>query len=169
MVHLCTCSSPSTFNFDHFTIDGGLQGATSADYGNLNYAGKQISATGNVQFNTQIKPARVTTHVSYFTSFTLAISFHFRVTLAKFFNFEVNTRSLDLAYLLFGTPESSRAVHMNDAVSTSVEGGCVLTPNMTLTFTGPNGTNFQTGETLKGTVSIPSYVSSNPAAIALAN
>jgi hypothetical protein len=160
---------PVTFNYDYFTVDGGLLGPTSADYGKLSYVGSQIiKATGDVQFNTQVKPTRVTTHVRYYTSFTLAISFHFRVTLAKFFNFEVNTRSLDLVYLLFGTPESNRSVHMNGSVSTNVEGGCVLTPNMTLTFTGPNGTTFQAGETLKGTISVPLYTSSTPATIILA-
>jgi hypothetical protein len=32
-----------TFNFDHFTVIGGLDGPRSADYGDLRYAGKQVS------------------------------------------------------------------------------------------------------------------------------
>jgi hypothetical protein len=158
---------PVTFNFDHFTVVGGLEGASSADYGNVRYAGNRVSATGNTKFNTGVKPSRVTTYVTYYTSFTLAISFHFRVTMAKFFNFEVNSASLDLGYLLFGTPESDRSVRMSSSVSTGVEGGCVLTPNMTLSFTGPNPPNFQTGELLKGTVTLPQYESSSAATVAL--
>jgi hypothetical protein len=160
---------PVTFNFDHFTVVGGLEGdAKTADYENVKYHGNQVSATGDTSFNTGVKPSRVTTHVSYYTSFTLIISFHFSVTLAKFFNFEVNVPALDLTYLLFGTPESDRSVRMSGSVSTGVAGGCVLAPNMTLTFTGPNPPNFQTGETLKGTIELPEYQSSSPATVALA-
>jgi hypothetical protein len=161
---------PVTFNFDHFTVVGGLEGAMSADYGHVRYVnGNQVSATGNTQFNTGVKPSRVTTYVTYQTSFTVSLSFHFRVTLAKFFNFEVNLRSLSLAQLLFGAGASDQPTRRSDYISTSVEGGCVLTPNMTLTFTGPNGggLNFQTGELLKGTVELPEYQSSNAATVAL--
>jgi hypothetical protein len=161
---------PVTFNFDHFTVFGGLEGAASADYGHVRYVnGNQVSATGNTPFNTDVKPSRVRTYVTYQTSFTVSLSFHFRVTLAKLFNFEVNKQSLSLAQLLFGAGASDQPTRRSDWVSTNVEGGCVLTPNMTLTFTGPNGEslNFQTGVTLKGTVELPEYQSSSAATVAL--
>jgi hypothetical protein len=45
----------------------------------------------------------------------------------------------------------------------------VLTPNMTLTFTGSNGnrTNFLTGQMLKGTITLPQFSSSKPADVKL--
>jgi hypothetical protein len=87
--------------------------------------------------------------------------------MSKFFNFEVNSQSLDLIYLLTGIPESDRAGKIRNSVSTSVEGGCVLTPNMTLTFTGSNNAGFQTGEPLKATINLPQYESSQDATVAL--
>ena len=158
---------PVTFKFDRFTVIGGLDGPPSADYGDLDYAGKQVSATGNTEFDMEKTPSRVTTHVTYKTSFTIAISFHFRASVSKFFNFEVNTQSLDLIYLLTGIPESDRAGNIPNSVSTSVEGGCVLTPNMTLTFTGSNNRSLQTGEPVKGTINLPQYQSSQDATVAL--
>ena len=59
-----------TFKFDRFTVIGGLDGPPSADYGDLDYAGKQVSATGNTEFDMEKTPSRVTTHVTYKTSFT---------------------------------------------------------------------------------------------------
>jgi hypothetical protein len=160
---------PVTFNFDKFTVVGGLNGPSSADYGNVEYLNdNQVSATGGTKFDTDKTPSRVTTHVTYETSFKVALSFHFAVTVAKLFSFQVNTPSLNLLYLLYNIPEVP-GVPIPNSVSTSVEGGCVLTPNMTLTFLGPNGsgTNFPTGALVKGVVTLPGYVSSNPATVAL--
>ena len=165
---------PVKFNFDHFTVVGGLEGgATSADYGKngrVHYVhGNQVSASGDTRFNNGVKPSQVTSHVRYETSFALALSFHFRVTVAKFFNIGANTPSLDLTYLLYGIRASDRTRSVINPVSTDVQGGCVLTPNMTLAFTGSNGpgTDFETGQTLRGTITLPGYRSSEAAEVKL--
>jgi hypothetical protein len=168
---------PVTFNFDSFTIVGGLAGgAISADYGKeppgVKYAenSNQVSATGSTEFDVGKKPSRVTTNVKYTTALALTISLHFRVTLAKFFNLGVNTPSLDLTHLLYGIPERDRTTFpVTRPVSTAVQGGCVLTPNMTLTFTGPNSsrTNFRTDQKLKGTITLPGFSSPKAADVNL--
>jgi hypothetical protein len=160
---------PVTFNFDEFTVVGGLDGRTRADYGNVQYKGNQLTATGPTKFDSSEKPSRVTSHVTYQTSFVLGVSVHFKVVVAKFFSFEKNSPSLDLTYLLTGTRESDRAVNVPNSVSTCVEGGLVLAPDMVLIFTGKNGrrTNFETGEMLKGTVTLPEFRSDKVATINL--
>jgi hypothetical protein len=161
---------PVTFNFNGFTVTGGVEGAPSADYGNVQYlGGNRVSAKGNTLFNTLEIPSRFTTHVKYQTTVKLVISIHFRVKLAKFFNLEVNTPSLDLTYLLFRIRESNRTVPVDNSVATAVEGGCVLTPNMTLQFLGPSGPGIliQTGERGEGLVSLAGFRSSSAATVAL--
>jgi hypothetical protein len=87
---------------------------------------------------------------------------------AKFFNLEVNTPSLDLTYLLFRIRQSSFP-NVPGQVSTGVRGGCVLTPNMTLTFARSNGpdTDIQTGEEGKGTVTLAGFSSPEAAIVNL--
>src|SRR5262249_4722456 len=127
---------PVTFNFSKFTVIGGVDGAPSAEYGGVKYSGNQILAVGGTEFKPPVRPTRVTSHVRYATSFVLGVSIHFKVAVAKFFCFETNTPSLDLTHLLTHTTEADRAKPVNNSVSTAVEGGCVLTPNMNLVFTG---------------------------------
>jgi hypothetical protein len=155
---------PVTFNFDKFTV---VDGATRTDYGDVKYEGNQLKATGPKFDSSQ--PSRVISHVIYQTSFVLGISMHFKVSLAKFFSFEKNSPSIDLTYLLTGTRESDRAVKVPNTVSTCVENGMLLAPDMILSFTGKNGrrTNFETGETLKGTVTLPEFNSDKLAKIKL--
>lgn len=152
---------PVKFNFSKFTIFDGLQGeATSADYAPVHYGGdNQVSATGQTPFNLGKDPSRVTSHVRYETSFGLGVSVHFKVAVAKFFSVERNSPSLDLTYLL--TRTGQRLAEVNSEVSTSVKGGCVLVPVMTLAFAGSNGsgTNFVTGQLLRGTINLPGFSS----------
>lgn len=159
---------PVTLTLNQFTIVGGIQGgAPSADYPIANVSGNQVSAVGT-RFNILENPSRVTTHVNYQTTlFKIAISIHFKVKVAKFFNLERNTPSLDLTYLLFRIRQP--IVNVDTSVSTGVAGRCVLTPNMTLTFAGPNGpgTDIQTGEVVRGTVTLVGFESSSPATVAL--
>ena len=159
---------PVTFNISKFTIVGGVAGAESAEYANVDYVGgKQVTASGNTPFNLLQNPSRVTTHVKYGTTVKLVLSIHFRVKVAKFFNIEVNTPSLDLTYLLYRVRESNRTLEVNNSVSTRTAGGCVLTPTITLTFLGPNGREIKTGDLAKGTVTLTAFQSTTPATIKL--
>ena len=67
--------------------------------------------------------------------------------------------SLDLTNVLIGKRESNKPEDVPNAVSTCVENGLVLAPNMTLTFTGPSGKapNFAAGENIKGTITLPGF------------
>lgn len=159
---------PVTFNIDGFFVTGGVQGTPSGNYGAVEYRnGNQVTARGNTPFDTRENPSRFTTHVSYRTSVKLALSIHAQVKVAKFFSIGVNTPSLDLTYLLFRRPESIGSVPVEGAVSTNVGGGCVLTPNMTLRFVGPNGIAIGTGELAKGTVTLAGFQSSSDATVNL--
>lgn len=162
---------PVTFEFKSFTIEGGLAGgASKADYDALKYANDQVSASGPTRFDTGVKPSRVTTNVEYRTALALTLSLHCQISVSKFFSIGANTPSLDLTLLLTGVPERDRStLPIKRSVSTSVENGCVLAPNMTLAFTGPNNStrNFSTGQKLKATVTLPEFSSSNSATVDL--
>jgi hypothetical protein len=142
---------PVTFEMESFTIEGALEGgARTATYGSLDYEGNEVTATGNTRFNLDVNPRTVNTNVRYETRFRLGVSVHFRVTVSKMFNFEVNTPSLDFSRLLFGTP-TSPVVRNSGSVSTGVQNGCLLLPNITLEMIPASGNSFaQTGEPLKG-------------------
>ena len=158
---------PVTFNFNGFTVTGGVQGAPSADYGNVQYRnGNQVTARGNTPFDTLENPSRFTTHVRYQTSVKLAISIHAEVKVAKFFSLAVNSPSLDLTYLLFHR-QFPVTVPVENSVSTNVGGGCVLTPNMTLRFEGDHGLKILTGDHAGGTVTLVGFRSDGTATVTL--
>jgi hypothetical protein len=160
---------PVTFNFTKFNITGGIDGGGSADYNVVNYTGRQVSATGP-KFNLFETPSKVTSWVKYQTSLKLALSIHFRVKVGKFFNINENTPSLDLTYLLLRLPARDRTTpDVDRSVSTALQSGCVLIPNMTLTFSGPNGGNapIQTGDLSRGTVTLVNFQSTSDATITL--
>lgn len=159
---------PVTFNFTKFNINGGIDGGGNADYTVVSYSGKQVSATGP-RFNLFETPSRVTSFVKYQTTLKLALSIHFRVKVSKFFNINENTPSLDLTYLLLRLPARDRTTpEVNRSVSTAVQTGCVLIPNMTLTFLGAEGgPDVKTGDVAKGTVTLVGFQSSSNATITL--
>jgi hypothetical protein len=156
---------PVTFNFDGFTVEGGVEGTAPANYEVVDYRGNQVTARGSTPFNTRQNPTRFTSKVSYRTSVKLALSIHAQVKVAKFFSIGVNTPSLDLTYLLFRRPESNGPVPVENSVSTNVGGGCVLTPNMTLRFEGPDGPEIKTGQLAKGTVTLAGFQPSSDATV----
>ena len=160
---------PVTLNFDGFTVTGGVQGAPSADYRrDVQYRnGNQVTATGNTRFNELEYPSRFTTWVKYQTGVKLDISIHAEVKVAKFFSLGVNTPSLDLTYLLFRIQDFGGPRPVENSVSTSVGGGCVLTPNMTLRFEGDNGLEIRTGDHAGGTVTLAGFRSSSAATVTL--
>lgn len=160
---------PVIFNFDGFTVEGGLQGGvTRGNYGNVSYGPNRVTATGPTLFNERENPSRFTTNVRYRTTVRLAISIHAQVKVAKFFSIGVNTPSLDLTSLLFRRPESRGTVPVTGSVSTNVGGGCVLTPNMTLRFEGPdNNLEILTGQIAEGTVNLAGFRSGSDATVKL--
>jgi len=154
---------PVDFRFTKFTVEGGLEGRgqnDSADYGGIDYNGKVLTATGPTRFEPGVKPSKVTSHVHYESRFALGLSVHFKVSVAKLFNVEVNSASLDLSNVLFGV-RRHLTIPVDTTVSTGVAGSCVLTPNMTLAFATANGSgaNFTTGQRLRGTVRLPGFSS----------
>lgn len=150
---------PVKFNFTKFTIEGGLQApATSATYGPADYKGEnRLEASGPTEFNLAQNPTKVISHVKYETGFGIGVSVHFKVAVAKFFSIERNSPSLDLSYLL--TRSGQRLAEVESQVSSNVKGGCVLEPNMRLVFSGPggNGSNFVTGQPVRGTIDLPGF------------
>ncbi|MEP6539386.1 MAG: hypothetical protein ABJF23_28875 [Bryobacteraceae bacterium] len=161
---------PVTFNLTGFTVEGSVQGASSALYNReVQYRnGNQVTAKGDRLFNLRENPSKFTTHVRYETVVKLAMSIHAEVKVAKFFRIGVNTPSLDLTYLLYRIPERNRTVSVPNSVTTEVGGGCVLTPNMTLRFEGPNGSlEIKTGEVGVGNVVLAGFQSATPVTINL--
>ena len=163
---------PVKFNFRGFTVQGGLEGrnqTASADYGAVDYNDKVLTATGPTRFETDVKPLQFTSNVRYESRFTLGLSAHFKVVVAKFFNVEVNSASLDLSYLLTGVRQHLNLPAVDRSVSTGVQGSCVLTPNMTLVFTGSNGssTKLTTGQPVRGTLRLPGFTSDKDAHVTL--
>jgi len=116
-----------------------------------------------------VKPSQITSHVEYRTRFALGVSVHFKLGLSKFFSVEINSASLDISYVLTGVRQHVNMPPVENSVSTSVQGSCVLTPNMTLTFAlaNGNGTNFTTGQRLRGTVRLPGFRSDELAHVAI--
>lgn len=144
---------PVTFAMQSFTATGGLQGGkTEATYGSLTYHGNTVTATSNVQFNENATPTKLTTNVAYETGFSLGLSFHFRVTVAKMFNFEVNSPTLDFSKLLYGK-STGPVIAMEGSVSTGVQNSCLLVPDVALKITTLSGSQeVQTGDLIKGIV-----------------
>ena len=145
---------PVTLALDSFTVKGGLQSQDSATYGSLVYAAAdKVVATGNVLFDGSV-PTILTTAVRYETGFALGLSCHFRVTVAKMFNFEVNGPTLDLTQLLYGSSNNQPVIAREDSVSTGIQSGCLLVPNLTLNIKGVNSPNISAGDQLVGVLSL---------------
>jgi hypothetical protein len=131
---------PVTLGLDSFTVQGGLKDASSATYDSLMYQnGNKVVATGNILFEDDLIPDKITTAVQYETGFALGLSFHFRVTIAKMFNFEVNSPTLDFTKLLFGASNNQPKIAQKGSVSTIIQNGCLLLPDLTLAIKPVNG------------------------------
>ena len=151
---------PVTFNFTGFTVEGSVLGASEADYDRgLEYLNRnQVTARGNRQFNLRENPSKFTTHVEYQTSVRLGLSIFAKVKVAKFFSIGTNTPSLDLTFLLYRRPEDRNGAKVPNKVTSNVGGGCVLTPNMTLRFQGPDNTlEIRTGQLAKGRITLAGF------------
>jgi hypothetical protein len=142
---------PVTLGLDSFTVQGGLKDASSATYDSLMYQnGNKVVARGKVLFQENDAPSKITTSVHYETGFALGLSCHFRVTVAKMFNFEVNSPTLDFTNLLYGLSNSQPEIAQKGSVSTGIQHGCLLLPNLTLIVTPINGsTEVFSGDTVK--------------------
>lgn len=142
---------PVTLALDSFIVQGGLQGENSATYGKLVYQDNdKVVATGNVLFDESVTPTKMTTAVHYETGFALGLSFHFRVTVAKMFNFEVNGPTLNFTQLLYGSSNDEPTIAQDRSVSTGIQNGCLLLPNLTLHVKGVNSPNISTGDQVVG-------------------
>ena len=145
---------PVTLRLDSFNVEGGLQGENSATYGKLMYEGTdKVVATGKVLFDESV-PTKMTTAVHYETGFALGLSFHFRVTVAKMFNFEVNGPTLDFTQLLFGSSNEAPTIAQKGSVSTGIQNGCLLIPNLTLNVKGVNSPNISAGDQVVGVLGL---------------
>ncbi|MBV8809682.1 MAG: hypothetical protein JO033_13500 [Acidobacteriaceae bacterium] len=131
---------PVTLGLDSFTVQGGLEGQNSATYSSLVYQdGNKVVATGNVLFEESVTPSKMTTSVHYETGFSLGLSYHFRVTVAKMFNFEVNSPTLDFTKLLYGLSNYEPKITQKGSVSTGIQNRCLLLPDLTLAIKPVNG------------------------------
>ncbi len=146
---------PVTLGLDSFTVQGGLQDQNRATYDSLVYQDhNKVVATGNVLFHESLTPTKMTATVHYETGFALGLSFHFRITVAKMFNFEVNSPTLDFTKLLYGSSNDAPKIAQVDSVSTGIQNGCLLLPNLTLQIKGVNAVNIFAGDQAVGVLQL---------------
>jgi hypothetical protein len=131
---------PVSLGLSKFTIEGGQGSGFKADYGSLTYTSTGVIATGPTPFPDDASPSKLTTTVSYSSGFTVALSCYFRLSVCKIFSVSLNTASLDLLNLL-GIPIPSTS-HVTGSVSTDVQSGCVLTPQLSMNFAPSDGGGF---------------------------
>jgi hypothetical protein len=161
---------PVTLSIDRFDVTGGLRGANSASYGNLQYSGNQITATGPVPFDTGSQPSRFTTEVTYTPGLSLGLSCHFSLSACKVFNVNFNSPSLDI-FRLMSLP--APVPTGRGSVSTSVTlPACVLEPEMSVIVTKaagpPRVTEALTAEELRIGVTLSNpYPGSTPGTVTL--
>jgi hypothetical protein len=120
---------PLGLELNDFELRGAQGGQTTATYGPISYQGRTAIAKGTEKFTTT--PDRFKTNVTYTARFTVALSFFFKITLCKLYSYQWTSGSLDLLALL-NLPIPSSAV--KGSVTTAVQSGCVLIPQMTLNF-----------------------------------
>jgi len=124
-----TVLMPLGLELNNFELTGAQGGQTKATYGPISYQGRTAIAKGTQRFTTT--PDRFTTNDTYTTRFTVGLSFFFRISLCKLYSYQWTSGSLDLLALL-NLPVPSRDIP--GSVSTAVQSGCVLIPQMTLNF-----------------------------------
>ena len=135
---------PVDLELESFTVQGGLSSGTTANYGSLTYNNNGVVASGPTAFSTTANATRLTTNVSYTSSFTVLLSCSFCISVCKLFSFSLSVPSLDLLNLL-GLPRPTLGT-VNSSVSTDLTSGCVLIPQMTLNVTPPDGQTIITAE-----------------------
>jgi hypothetical protein len=131
---------PVTLGLNKFTLEGGQGPGSKADYGSLTYTNSGVIATGPTPFSGNASPSKLTTTVSYSSGFTVALSCYFRLSVCKIFSVSLNTPSLDLLNLL-GIPIPSTP-SVAGSVSTDVQSGCVLIPQLSMNFAPGDGSGF---------------------------
>ncbi len=140
---------PVTLSINRFDVTGGLSGANSASYPNLQYGENQITASGPVPFDTGSQPSRFTTEVTYAPGLSLGLSCHFSLSACKVFSFDYNSPTLDM-FRLMSLPAP---VHTGrGSVSTSVSvPACLLEPDMSVIILKTvDGTLVEVADTLTG-------------------
>lgn len=128
---------PVDLGLQSFTVYGGQGPGTTANYGSLTYNDNGVVATGPTPFSNTANATKLTTHVSYTSSFTVVLSCSFSISVCKLFSLSLSVPSLDLLNLL-GLPKPPLAT-VDGEVSTDLTSGCVLIPQMTLNFNPPSG------------------------------
>lgn len=127
---------PVELGLQSFTLEGGQGSGTKAEYGSLSYTDSGVVATGP-PFSNDASATKLTTTVNYTSSFTILLSCHFSFSVCKLFSLDLAIPSLDLLNLL-GLPRPPLA-SVTDSVSTDLKSGCVLVPQMSITFTPAGG------------------------------
>jgi hypothetical protein len=126
---------PVTLTLDSFDVTNGQGTGTTAKYGPITYNNATAVAKGP-PFAANAEPKRLTTNVTYTTSFTIALDFCFHIAICKLLDRNIVLYSLDLLDLM-RLPKPS--VTVPGSVSTDLRNGCVLLPQMTMTFlSGPD-------------------------------
>ena len=147
---------PVDLSLQKFRVEGGLaDGNKTADYDSLSYTDTGVVATGPVPFSNTANATKLTTFVSYTSSFTILLSFSINISVCKLFSLGVAVPSLDLLNLL-GLPRPSLPAVPGD-VSTDLTKPpyCVLIPLMTISFSPPTGQDdIRAGVVFLGTVSL---------------
>lgn len=125
---------PVTLSLDSFDVTGGQEpGKPPAHYGPITVDNSTAKAKGSMgsAFVEGSKPTRLTTNVSYTTGFTIALEFFLHMIVCKFIDKAFTTRSLNLIELLNLVPHTDT---IHTFVSTNPQNGCVLIPQMTMSF-----------------------------------
>jgi len=123
---------PVTLSLDSFDVTGGQNDPKGiAHYGPITYDNATAKAKGSA-FVPGSTVTRLTTNVTYVTSFTIALQFFMQFELCKLISKAVTTQGLDLLQLL-GKPRPSTAP-ISGSVSTNPQNGCILIPQMTMSF-----------------------------------
>ncbi|MBV9223263.1 MAG: hypothetical protein JOY85_04500 [Acidobacteriaceae bacterium] len=122
---------PVNLNLDKFTVVGGQGSKSTADYGSLTYGDYSVTATGPKAFSASA--TKFTTQVSYSAGFSIGLSCYFYISACKIFSVSLYTPSLDLLTGL-GIPVPTTPT-VDGSVSTEIDTGCVLIPDLSLVFT----------------------------------
>lgn len=128
---------PVDLSLQKFTVEGGQGPGTTADYGSLSYTDTGVVALGPIPFSNTANPTKLTTTVSYTSSFTILLSFSISISVCKLFSLGLTVPSLDLLNML-GLPRPPLST-VTGNVSTDLQSGCVLIPQMTISFSPPAG------------------------------